>query len=185
MPIRPMAFHVFVQDVDATFERAVAEGGTSMGEPTDRHYGERAGFVRDPFGNHWYIATAIGPHSLASGQGTVTPVLHGKDASDYIEFLTRALGATEEVRAPGPSGEVRYARLRVGDAAIELGEADLEMPGSFMLYVSDPDAMYRQAIAAGATSIMPLSDQPYGRVGGVQDRVGNQWFFSRPQTASR
>jgi PhnB protein len=54
-----------------------------------------------------------------------------------------------------------------------------------MLYVSDPDAMYQQAIAAGATSVMPLSDQPYGRVGGVQDPVGTQWFFSRPQAATR
>ena len=50
-------------------------------------------------------------------------------------------------------------RVRVGDAAIELGEGD-PMPGSFMLYVVDPDAMYQDAITAGATSIMPLSNQP-------------------------
>jgi uncharacterized glyoxalase superfamily protein PhnB len=44
--------------------------------------------------------------------------------------------------------------------------------------------MYQNAIAAGATAIMPLSDQPYGRVGGVRDAVGSQWFFSRPVPAS-
>jgi uncharacterized glyoxalase superfamily protein PhnB len=49
-----------------------------------------------------------------------------------------------------------------------------------LLYVSDPDAMYRQALAAGATSIMPLTDEPYGRIGGIADVAGNQWFFSRP-----
>jgi uncharacterized glyoxalase superfamily protein PhnB len=183
MRIRPMAFHVFVKDVDATFNRALEAGATSVGQPEDRHYGERAGFVRDRFGNHWYIATALGPHSLAHALHTVTPVLHAKGAGEYIDFLTRALGASEEMRAPGPSGEVRYARLRVGDAAIELGEAD-SMPGSFMLYVTDPDGSYQQAIAAGCRSIMPLSDQPYGRVGGVEDPVGNQWFFSRPATSS-
>jgi len=181
MRIRPMAFHVFVPDVDTTFQRAVAAGATSMGEPADRHYGERAGFVRDPFGNYWYIATALGEHSLASALRTVTPVLHAKGTSEYVEFLTRALGAVEELRAPGPSGEVRYARIRVGDAAVELGEAD-SMPGSFMLYVEDPDAWYARALTAGAESIMPLSNEPYGRVGGVEDAIGNQWFFSRPAT---
>ena len=101
-----------------------------------------------------------------------------------MEFLKRALGAVEEMRATEPSGELRYGRVRVGDAAIELGEGD-PLPGSFMLYVADPDTLYTQAIAAGASSIMPLSTQPYGRVGGVQDAVGNQWFFSRPVPTGR
>jgi PhnB protein len=184
MPIRPVAFHVFVKDVDATFERAIAAGAMSLGEPADRHYGERAGFVSDPFGNHWYIATPLGPQSLATALRTVTPVLHLKGAAEYVEFMKRALGAVEEMRAAEPSGALRYGRVRVGDAAIELGEGD-PMSGSFMLYVADPDTLYQQAIAAGATSIMALSDQPYGRVGGVQDAVGNQWFFSRPVSASR
>ena len=183
MPIRPMAFHVFVDDVDDTFNRALAAGAMSMGEPEDRHYGERSGFVHDPSGNHWYIATPLRAESLAAAAGTVTPVLHTAGAAEYVDFLKRALGATVEIHVPGPSGELRYGRVRIGDAAIELGEGD-PMPGSFMLYVSDPDAMYQQAIAAGATSVMPLSDQPYGRVGGVQDPVGNHWFFSRPQTAT-
>lgn len=183
MPIRPVAFHVFVKDVDATFRRAIAAGATSLGEPADRPYGERAGFVRDPFGNHWYIATPLGPQSLASALGTVTPILHLKRAAEHMDFLKRALGAVEEMRAAEPSGELRYGRVRVGDAAIELGEGD-PMPGSFMLYVADPDGMYQHAIDAGATSIMPLSDAPYGRVGGVQDALGNQWFFSRPAAAS-
>lgn len=183
MPIRPVAFHVFVPDVDATFQRAIAAGATSLGEPADRHYGERAGFVRDPSGNHWYIATALGPHSLAASLRTVTPVIHLKGAAEYMEFLRRGLGAVEEMRADDPTGSVRYARLRIGDAAIELGEGT-PMPGSFLLYVADPDALYERALAAGATSVMPLSDQPYARTGGVEDAGGNQWFFSRPATAA-
>jgi uncharacterized glyoxalase superfamily protein PhnB len=179
MPIRPVVCHVFVKDVDATFRRAIAAGAMSLGEPADRHYGERAGFVSDPFGNHWYIASPLGPQSFASALRAVTPVLRLENATAQMEFLKRALGAVEEMRAGEPSGELRYGRLRVGDAAIELGEGS-PMPGSFMLYVADPDRMYQQAIAAGATSVMPLSDAPYGRVGGVQDPAGNQWFFTRP-----
>src|SRR6185503_2393602 len=63
-PARPAAFHVFVDDADATFARAIAAGGTSLGEPEDRHYGERTGFVRDAYGTQWFIATALGPQSL-------------------------------------------------------------------------------------------------------------------------
>jgi PhnB protein len=178
MPIGTMAFHVFVDDVDAAFARAVAAGANAMGAPEDRHYGERAGFVTDPFGNHWYIASPLGPDSLANALRTVTPALFATSAADYIAFLERALGAVEEMRA-GDAEHVRYARLRIGDAAIELGDG-APMPGAFMLYVTDPDERYERAVAAGATSIMTPSDQPYGRIGGVRDFVGNQWFFSRP-----
>ena len=178
MPIAPMAFHVFVDDVDAAFARAVAAGGAALGAPEDRHYGERAGFVSDPFGNHWYIATPLGPDSLANALRTVTPALFAASAADYMTFLERALGAVEEMRA-GDGEHVRYARMRIGDAAIELGDGT-PMPGAFMLYVTDPDGWYERAVTAGATSIMAPSDQPYGRVGGVRDAVGNQWFFSKP-----
>jgi PhnB protein len=179
MPIAPMAFHVFVDDVDAAFARAVAAGGSAIGAPEDRHYGERSGSVTDPFGNHWYIATPLGPNSLANALRTVTPTLFANSAADYIAFLERALGAVEEMRA-GDAEHVRYARVRIGDAAIELGDG-APMPGAFMLYVTDPDAWYERAVAAGATSIMTPSDQPYGRIAGVRDAVGNQWFFSKPR----
>jgi uncharacterized glyoxalase superfamily protein PhnB len=182
MPIRPMAFHVFVEDVDATFERALAAGATSLGEPADRAYGERSGFVADPFGNHWYIATALGPGSVASALRTVTPFLHATRAAEYDEFLKRALGAIEEARHD-EGGHLRYARLRIGDSAIELGEGE-PMPGSFLLYVGEPDARYQQALTAGATSIMSPTDQPYGRISGVEDALGNQWFFSKPTASS-
>jgi uncharacterized glyoxalase superfamily protein PhnB len=178
MPIRPMAFHVFVKDADATFKRAIAAGAASLGDPADRAYGERAGFVADRFGNHWYIAAPLGPQSVASALRTVTPVLHTRNAAEYDEFLKRALGAKEEQRHD-EGGKLIYARLRIGDAAIELGEGE-PMPGSFLLYVGEPDAFYQQSLAAGASSVMPLSDQPYGRIGGVEDTVGNQWFFSGP-----
>ena len=182
MPVSAMAFHVFVEDADATFRRAVAAGGTSLGEPADRPYGERAGFVRDRFGNHWYIATPLGPHSVGHALRTVTPMLHVRDAVPYVEFLQRAFGADEELRHEEPAGHVRYTRLRIGDAAVELTENE-PMTGAFMLYVPDPDARYRRALEAGATSLMEPSDQPYGRVAGVADAVGNQWFFSRPERA--
>ncbi|MBL8788813.1 MAG: VOC family protein [Deltaproteobacteria bacterium] len=59
-PAMPGAFHVYVPDCDATFTRAVAAGATVSYEVSDMPYGERSGGVVDPFGNHWFIATARG-----------------------------------------------------------------------------------------------------------------------------
>jgi PhnB protein len=181
MPIRPAAFHVFVDDADAAFARAIAAGATVLGEPADRPYGERSGYVADRFGNHWYIATPIAPHSVASALRTVTPFLHAPNPPEYIGFLERALGAVEETRHE-EGGQFRYGRVRIGDAAIELGPAD-PMPAQFLLYVPDPDARYQRALDAGAVSVMAPTDQSYGRIAGVSDPLGNQWFFSRPPSA--
>jgi PhnB protein len=183
MPIRPAAFHVHVPDVDAAFARAVAAGAESMGAPQDRPYGERAGFVRDRFGNHWYIATWSPGMQVPEGVGAVMPFLHPPEASKYIEFLKAAFGAMEEERHDLPNGRLMHARLRIGNAQIEMGEPDppMPMPSGFYLYVGDADAVYEQAILAGARSLWAPRDEPYGdRVGAVEDSMGNQWFIARP-----
>lgn len=177
---RAAAFHVYVNDVDATFERAVAAGATSLGEPADRPYGERSGFVRDAFGHNWYIATHLGGSAVPAGLSTVTPYLHPRDAAASIEFIKRAFGAVEEARHE-EGGRIAHAVLRIGNAAIELGDAAEPMASGFYLYVGDADAVYAQAIAAGAKSLWAPADQPYGdRVGAVEDATGNQWFIARP-----
>lgn len=180
MPRRPQAFHVFVDDTDATFARAIAAGGTSMGDPEDRPYGERSGFVHDAYGNHWYIATALGPQSVGHALGTVTPFLHAPALDAYMTFLAQAFGAVEEMRHEEPAGVLRYSQMRVGDAVLEFGPAPT-MPGTFMLYAADPDAVYEQAIAAGATSLSAPADRPSGdRIGFVEDPIGNHWYIARP-----
>ena len=180
VPGRSMAFHVFVDDVDAVYAKALAAGGESLGEPADRPYGERSGFIKDAYGNHWYIASPLGPDSLARAVRTVTPFLHSRDVRGYIDFLVRAFGASEEAVHELPGGIIPYARARVGDAAIELGTAD-PTPGAFCLYVADPDVVYEQAVAAGARALSPPVDQPSGdRIAFVEDALGNQWCITRP-----
>jgi PhnB protein len=185
VPARSQAFHVFVDDADATFARALAAGAMSLGEPEDRHYGERTGFVADAYGNQWFIATALGPQSLGHALRTVTPYLFADDVDGYMKFLTRAFGAVEETRAEQPGGVIPYARMRVGDAAVEFG-THTPMPGAYFLYVSDPDAVYEQALAAGATSLSAPADQPSGlRIGFVEDPLGNHWYIARPAGSTR
>ena len=179
---RPAEFHVYVEDVDAAFQRALDAGATSLGEPADRVYGERSGFVQDALGNHWFIATHLSGAYVPEGLRTLTPFLHVAAVARYIGFLEHAFGAVEEGRHDAPDGRVMYARLRIGNSAIELGEAEgsaSAMPGSFYLSVADADALYEQAIGAGATSLSPPADQPDGeRVAAVADPIGNHWFIA-------
>jgi len=51
--------YVYVDDVDATFQRALAAGAMSVQAPADQFYGDRSGGVKDLFGNLWWIATHI------------------------------------------------------------------------------------------------------------------------------
>ena len=56
----PMTFMLYVDDVDAWYERAMeAEGTISMSKPGDQAYGDRVGAVKDPFDNVWYIGTHL------------------------------------------------------------------------------------------------------------------------------
>lgn len=53
----PACLYVYVDDIDATYHRALEAGATSMEEPRDVPYGERRGMVQDSWANIWQIAT--------------------------------------------------------------------------------------------------------------------------------
>ena len=173
------AFHVYVADCDATYNRALEAGATSLGAPSDHHYGERAGYVKDASGNDWYIATHLGATPALESRWMVTPFVHPISVTKYMDFLTTAFGATK-LALYEDSGRVPYAAAQIGDAVIEMGEPHQPgVPGQagFYLYVDDCDAVYRRAIDAGATSLWPPADQHYGdRTAGLVDPFGYQWF---------
>ena len=56
-PATDAMLYVYVPNVDAVYQRAIASGGVSMMEPKDQFYGDRSGGVKDPAGNRWYIGT--------------------------------------------------------------------------------------------------------------------------------
>jgi PhnB protein len=55
----PATFYLYVDDVDAWYQRAMEAGAMSRGEPADQPYGDRVGGVADPFENIWYLSTPI------------------------------------------------------------------------------------------------------------------------------
>jgi PhnB protein len=56
----PASIHLYVRDVDATYNRALEAGGVSLHGVKEMEYGERACAIRDPCGNNWYVATHTG-----------------------------------------------------------------------------------------------------------------------------
>jgi uncharacterized glyoxalase superfamily protein PhnB len=129
--------------------------------------------------------------AIPEGYHTVTPILVVKDGRKTIDFYKKALGAKEKLVMPGPDGRgVMHAELLIGDSLVMLGEERAEChsqsaetlggsPVSFYLYVRDADAAYRQALAAGATSSMPVQDQFWGdRCGCVKDPFGHSWMLA-------
>jgi PhnB protein len=55
----PGSIYLYVDDTDATYQRALQAGATSLMEPADQFYGDRSASVVDPVGDHWFIATHI------------------------------------------------------------------------------------------------------------------------------
>ncbi len=180
--LQPNALHVYVEDVDAVTRKAVAAGATLVDEPRDQEYGERSSTVKDAAGNVWYIATAQGERHVPNGLFSVNPYLHPRRAEPLIGFLKRAFGAEEVAKYASPDGVVHHAVIRVGDSVLEMGEAHGKyetMPAMFYLYVPNMEAVYRQALAVGATSFQEPTDQPYGdRNAGVKDAFGNKWYIA-------
>jgi PhnB protein len=118
---------------------------------------------------------------VPKGFHTVTPYLLISDVAGFIDFAKAAFGAVELDCMKTSEGKIMHAQIRVGDSILMMGEAPAERTGaaSLYLYVPDVDDVYAKAMAAGGTSIMPVSDQFYGdRNGGVKDRWGNLWWIA-------
>jgi uncharacterized glyoxalase superfamily protein PhnB len=176
------AFHVYVRDCDAAYQRALQAGAKSLAEPADQEYGERSASVIDAAGNHWYIATFKKTGYKWEGAPTIQPYMHPLRAEPVVNFLKRAFGAEELGRYTSPDGVVHHTTLKVGDSYLEMGEAQgpyQPMKSMFYLYVQNVDDAYKTAVAAGAKSMKEPADQPYGdRVGAVTDAFGNQWWIA-------
>jgi uncharacterized glyoxalase superfamily protein PhnB len=153
---RPTAIHFYVSDVDDVYARAVAAGATSLAAPSDQEYGERIAAVKDIGGNEWYIAKRFDETPIPDLHN-VTLYFHPVGAPKFIDFLEKAFGAEVVDRHQSDEGFVYHAKVRIGDAIVEMGEAHDQwqpMQSAIYMFVEDVDAAYRQALSAGATSAL-------------------------------
>jgi len=181
-PFYPTSIHLKVDNVDEVYTRSLAAGGISILEPRDMEYGERSASIKDLSGNEWYLATPLAETHFLPEMGSVTPYLHPRGTAQFIAFLKEAFGAEEVMRAESVPGQIEHAKVRMGNSILEMGEAHGDyqpMPTMFYMYLADVDAAYARALRAGAKSVRPPADQPYGdRVAAVEDSGGNQWYIA-------
>jgi uncharacterized glyoxalase superfamily protein PhnB len=110
-----------------------------------------------------------------------------RGAANAIEFYKKAFGAKELNRMEGPGGKIMHSEIKIGDSILmvtdefpEMGSTSPETVGgissSVMIYTKDVDALFNQALAAGAKVTMPVADQFWGdRYGRVKDPFGHDW----------
>ncbi len=118
---------------------------------------------------------------------TVIPVLRYEDANKAIEWLHDAFGITEHFVVRSEDGAVEHAQLAWLGSLIMLGDLrgdvfDLShRHGSISMTAESAeqvDAVYKQAVAAGATVVQPLEDTDYGsHAFTVADYEGNHWHL--------
>jgi uncharacterized glyoxalase superfamily protein PhnB len=170
--------HAYIENVDEAYRRAIAAGATSIYEPMNQPYGDRETGVVDSRGIQWFLATRLEGGPRPPGFGTLTTGSRAADAKKMIEFLQKAFGA-EHV-----SGGIEHAEIRLGETMIELSQAREQWGptrGAFHIFVSDCDAVYDEALRAGATTMYAPENKPYGeRSAGVTDPWGNWWFIGTP-----
>lgn len=128
------------------------------------------------------------PQPIPPGYHTVTPYLITKGAGDAIEFYKKAFGATETFRMTLPDGKtIGHAEIKIGTSPVMLADEAPDRgvrspksyggtPLSLLLYVENADAVFEQAVAAGAEVLSPLENKFYGdRMGTIADPFGHHW----------
>ena len=117
------------------------------------------------------------------------PFLAVRDVDAAIDFYAEGFGATVRERFEAPRGpivavmDIDGMPFGLATEAPDLGTPSPETVGAttvrVSLHVDDPDAAAARAIAAGATEMFRVADQPYGlRQGRVVDPFGHHWLIA-------
>ena len=125
------------------------------------------------------------------GKTSIAAMLSVRNGTEALDFYKAAFGAVELFRVGG-EGEAVVAQLSVNGAEFWLAD---ESPEHFnfspqtlgggtvrmVMVVDDPDAVFARAVAAGATVVWPVENQPYHwRVGRIVDPFGHHWEIGKP-----
>jgi PhnB protein len=121
----------------------------------------------------------------------ITPHIVVKGAERAAAFYRDGFGAEEISRIPTPDGRLMSVQLRIGDSMLHIADEFPEMgvlappsiggtPVVLALDVADADAVFAQAIAAGAEVRQPVQDMFWGdRHGQLEDPFGHRWNVSQ------
>jgi len=122
---------------------------------------------------------------IPDGYQTVTPYLIIKNAAAFIEFTERVFDAKLISKHMRDETIIMHAEIKIGDDSIIMFADSTEQfsprPAGFFVYVDNADKTYETALSNGAVAVTEITDQPYGRSGGVEDAFGNTWWLTTAQ----
>lgn len=135
----------------------------------------------------------MGRNEQQGPAGGVTPhlMIGSRRAHDAIKFYEEAFGARVVHQVPSEDGRVMHCHLAINGGSVMLNDDFPEYRGgqsagapegvTLHLQAEDADALWAQAVNAGASVIMALQDQFWGdRYGQVQDPFGHRWSIGAP-----
>jgi PhnB protein len=117
---------------------------------------------------------------------TIAPWIEVTDGQRALDFYKAAFDAAERYRFEDDAGRVQVAQLAIDDADFWVQEDRDGGPGAgggpirMIVTVDDPDAVYAQAIAAGATEVAPVYEGHGWRIGRLADPFGHHWEVGKP-----
>ena len=128
--------------------------------------------------------------AIPEGYHTATPVLTVDQGVKALEFYVKAFSAKKRFGSSSPDGKLLHAEFQIGDSVFMLSDEFPRMgnkspktlggaSGGVWLYVSDVDATFKQAVAAGATVLQAPVDMFWGdRFASVHDPFGHVWSIA-------
>jgi PhnB protein len=120
-------------------------------------------------------------------QVSIAPWLTVRNSAEAINFYKSAFGAVEVYRMEGEGNDL-VARLSIEGSEFWISNGSSEKPDKeplgggnvrIILTVPDPDAVFKQALSAGATEIFPVGEEFGWRLGRLADPFGLHWEIGR------
>lgn len=113
---------------------------------------------------------------------TIMPYLIVPGAQKFIEFTQKVFNAEETFKRMREDGKtIMHSEIQIGGSTIMFADTTEQFkssPAGLFIYVGNADETYKKAIDEGASTVMELSDQDYGRTCGVADPFGNTWWIT-------
>lgn len=118
---------------------------------------------------------------IPAGHQTVMPYLILEKAALFIEFTRNVFDAKLTHHSMRDEILLGHCEIQIGGSTIMFSDASPDwesQTANLFVYVDNADERFKKALDAGATVLMELSDQDYGRTCGVSDPFGNVWWIT-------
>jgi PhnB protein len=133
----------------------------------------------------WVILNILNSKKMnvPKGHQAVMPYLMLAGALKFLDFTRKVFDAklTTDMHKLREDGAVVHSEITIGGSTIMFTDATeqwKEQTANLFVYVDNADETHKKAIDAGATTVMELSDQDYGRTCGITDPLGNVWWIT-------